>query len=87
VGRLFLPFDFVTAADGWAGHEPSTRDGLICGGRLTMAPTGSKILSCETPQGANLMMTALPQGALYRHAEESEDANPQGDKNCFDHNS
>jgi hypothetical protein len=29
---------------------------------------------------------ALPQSPLYRHAKESEDANPQGDKNCFDHN-
>jgi hypothetical protein len=30
---------------------------------------------------------ALPQGSLYRHTKESEDANPQGDKNYFDHNS
>jgi hypothetical protein len=31
------------------------------------------------------MMAALPQGPLNRHTEEGEDANPQGDKNCFDH--
>jgi hypothetical protein len=32
-----------------------------------------------------LMMAASPQGPLYRHTKEGEDANPQGDKNCFDH--
>jgi hypothetical protein len=85
VGRLFLSFDFATAADGRAGHEPSTRHGLIC--RLTTAPTGAKILPRETPQIPDLMMSAFPQGALYRRAEKNEDANPQGDKNCINHNS
>jgi hypothetical protein len=32
------------------------------------------------------MMPALPQGPRHRHAKQSEDADPQGDKNCFDHN-
>ena len=80
-------YDFATAAGGWAGHEPSTRDGLICAAVLTTAPTGSQILSCETSQGMTAFTRALPQGPLYRHAEESEDTNPQGDKNCFNHNS
>jgi len=78
-------YDFATAAGGRAGHEPSARDGLICAAVLTTAPMGSQILSCETSQGMTAFTRALPQGPLYRHAKESEDANPQGDKNCFDH--
>jgi hypothetical protein len=54
---------------------------------MTMAPTGSEILSCEASQGMTAFTRALPQGSLYRHAKKSEDADPQGDKNCFNHNS
>jgi hypothetical protein len=50
----------------------------------------TKILPCETSQHPDLIMTAftraLPKGSLYRHAEESEGANPKGHKKCFDHN-
>jgi hypothetical protein len=77
--------NFAAAADGWAGHELSTRHGLICAALLTTAPTGAKILSCEAAQGTDLMMAALPQGPLYRHTKEGEYANPQGDKKRFDH--
>jgi hypothetical protein len=64
----------------------STRHGLICAAMLTTAPTGSPILPCETSQGMTAFTRALPQGSLYRHAQEGEDANPQSDKNCFNHN-
>jgi hypothetical protein len=46
---------------------------------------GSKILSSETVQRPDLMMAAMPQGPLYRHTKERKNANPQGDKNCFNH--
>ena len=86
-GAFLLPFSFTATADRWAGHESLTRLGLVCAAVLTMAPAGTKTLSCETAQGPDLMMAALPQGPLYRHTEEAKYANPEGGKNCFNHKS